>query len=68
MLPLKGQKTLFWGRKVEGSLGRVNYELFEDIFIEPNGVTKWGNDVLCAIPKDIILMHIQEETETILNK
>ena len=41
---------------------------FEDIFVEPNGVTKWGNDVLCAIPKDIILMHIQEETETILNK
>lgn len=41
---------------------------FEDIFIEPNGVTKWGNDVLCAIPKDIIIMHKQEETETYLNK
>ena len=41
---------------------------FEDIFIEPNGVTKWGDDVLCAIPKNIILMHKQEETETSLNK
>ena len=41
---------------------------FEDIFHEPNGVTKWGDKVLCAVPKEIILMHIQEETETILNK
>jgi len=41
---------------------------FEDIFVEPNGVTKWGDDVLCAIPKNIILMHKQEETETSLNK
>ena len=41
---------------------------FEDIFVEPNGVTKWGNDVLCAIPKEVILMHVQEETETYLNK
>ena len=41
---------------------------YEDIFHEPTGVTKWGNDVLCAIPKDIIIMHIQEETETYLNK
>ena len=41
---------------------------FEDIFIEPNGVTKWGDDVLCAIPKKVILMHEQNETETRLNK
>ena len=41
---------------------------FEDIFHEPNGVTKWGDEVLCAVPKEIILMHIQEETETTLNK
>ena len=41
---------------------------FEDIFVEPNGVTKWGDDVLCAIPKNIILMHKQEETEASLNK
>jgi hypothetical protein len=40
------------------------------VFHEDNnkGVKQWGDDVLCAIPKDIILMHIQEETETILNK
>ena len=43
---------------------------FEDIFHEGhgNGVTKWGDSVMCAIPKNIILMHIQEETETGLNK
>ena len=41
---------------------------FEDIFIEPNGVTMWGNDILCAIPKDIILMHNIDDTETFLNK
>ena len=43
---------------------------FEDIFHEGynNGVTKWGDNVMCAIPKDIILMHIQEQTETYLNK
>ena len=43
---------------------------FEDIFHEGygNGVTKWGDNVMCAIPKNIILMHIQEETETKLNK
>jgi len=38
---------------------------YEDIFHERNnnGVKKWGNDILCAIPKDIILMHIQEERQ-----
>ena len=41
---------------------------YEDIFHEPNGVTRWGDDVLCAVPKEIIIMHIQEETETQLNK
>tara|TARA_Y100000310_G_scaffold213351_1_gene214280 strand:+ start:808 stop:1488 length:681 start_codon:yes stop_codon:yes gene_type:complete len=41
---------------------------YEDIFHEPNGVTKWGDDILCAVPKEIILMHKQEETETHLNK
>ena len=41
---------------------------YEDIFHEPNGVTKWGDDILCAVPKKIIWMHIQEETETFLNK
>jgi len=41
---------------------------FEDIFIEPNGVLRWGKDVLCAIPKDIILMHNIDDTETYLNK
>ena len=41
---------------------------YEDVFHEPNGVTMWGEDVLCAIPKEIILMHKQEETETYLNK
>ena len=43
---------------------------YEDIFSEMynNGVRKWGDDVLCAIPKDIIIMHEQLSTETILNK
>jgi hypothetical protein len=43
---------------------------YEDIFHEGynNGVRKWGKDVLCAIPKEIILMHEQTETETTLNK
>ena len=41
---------------------------FEDIFHEPNGVTRWGNGIKCAIPKKIIWMHVQEETETNLNK
>jgi hypothetical protein len=43
---------------------------FENIFHEgySNGVRKWGKDVLCAIPKEIILMHEQNETETRLNK
>jgi len=36
---------------------------FEDIFHEPNGVTKWGKNVLCAIPKEIIIMHEQTERE-----
>ena len=36
--------------------------------VKNNGVTKWGDNVMCAIPKDIILMHIQEQTETYLNK
>tara|TARA_Y100001963_G_C6690286_1_gene404307 strand:- start:196 stop:882 length:687 start_codon:yes stop_codon:yes gene_type:complete len=43
---------------------------YEDIFHEQwnNGVKKWGDDVLCAVPKEVILMHIQEETETRMNK
>ena len=43
---------------------------YEDIFHEGynNGVRKWGKDVLCAIPKEVILMHEQNETETRLNK
>ena len=43
---------------------------YEDIFSEMynNGVRKWGDDVLCAIPKEIIIMHEQLSTETILNK
>jgi len=41
---------------------------YEDIFHEPNGVRKWGDKILCAVPKKIIWMHIQEETETNLNK
>lgn len=43
---------------------------YEDIFHEDynNGVRKWGKDVLCAIPKEVILMHEQNETETRLNK
>ena len=41
---------------------------YEDIFHEPNGVTKWGNDIICAVPKDEILIHTQPETETLLNK
>jgi hypothetical protein len=43
---------------------------YEDIFHEDNnkGVKQWGDNVLCAIPKEVILMHIQEETETRLNK
>tara|TARA_Y100000361_G_C11057290_1_gene288566 strand:- start:17 stop:685 length:669 start_codon:yes stop_codon:yes gene_type:complete len=36
---------------------------YEDIFHEPNGVTNWGEDVLCAIPKEIIIMHEQTERE-----
>ena len=40
---------------------------FEDIFHEPNGVTKFDT-MLCAVPKDIIIMHEQDETETTLNK
>ena len=40
---------------------------FEDIFHEPNGVTLW-EDKMCAIPKKIVLMHIQLDTETKLNK
>ena len=43
---------------------------YEDVFHEDNnkGVKQWGDDVLCAVPKDIIIMHKQEETETYLNK
>lgn len=43
---------------------------YEDVFHEDNnkGVKQWGDDVLCAVPKEVILMHIQEETETRLNK
>ena len=43
---------------------------YEDIFQENynNGVRKWGDDVLCAVPKDIIIMHEQPSTETTLNK
>lgn len=41
---------------------------YEDIFHEPNGVRKWGENVLCAVPQEIIWMHVQEETETKLNK
>ena len=41
---------------------------FEDIFIEPNGCKLWGDGVLCAIPKDIIIMHNTDDTETYLNK
>ena len=41
---------------------------YEDIFHEPNGVTRWGDNILCAVPKEVILMHKQEETETRLNK
>jgi len=43
---------------------------YEDIFHEykNNGVKKLGEDALCAIPKKEILKHIQEETETLLNK
>ena len=43
---------------------------YEDIYHEKfnNGVRKWGNDFLCAVPKKIILMHTQSDTETILNK
>ena len=41
---------------------------FEDIFLEPNGVLRWGKDILCAIPKDVILMHNIDDTETYLNK
>ena len=41
---------------------------FEDIFIEPNGVRPWGEDILCAIPKKEILIHEQKDTETYLNK
>ena len=40
---------------------------FEDIFHEPNGVTNFGN-MMCSVPKDIIIMHEQDETETRLNK
>ena len=40
---------------------------FEDVFHEPNGVTKFDT-MLCAVPKDIIIMHEQDETETTLNK
>ena len=36
---------------------------FENIFHEPNGVSQWGDNVLCAIPKKIICMHTQEELE-----
>jgi len=43
---------------------------YEDIFHEENnmGVRVLGDDVLCAIPKDVILMHEQNQTETRLNK
>ena len=43
---------------------------YEDIFHESkqNGVRKLGEDVMCAVPKTEILKHIQEETETTLNK
>ena len=43
---------------------------YEDVFHEDHnkGVKQWGDDVLCAVPKEVILMHIQEETETRLNK
>jgi len=43
---------------------------YEDIFHERhnNGVKKWGDDVLCAVPKEVILMHEQPQTETNLNK
>ncbi len=43
---------------------------YEDIFHEENnkGVRSMGEDFLCAVPKDIILMHEQPATETLLNK
>lgn len=41
---------------------------YEDIFHEPNGVTLWGDSVMCAVPKEEILIHTQPETETLLNK
>ena len=41
---------------------------YEDIFHEPNGVTLWGEDIMCAVPKEEILIHTQPETETTLNK
>ena len=42
---------------------------YEDIFHESknNGVKNLG-DIMCAIPKQVILMHEQPETETRLNK
>ena len=41
---------------------------YEDIFHEPNGVTLWGENIMCAVPKEAILIHTQPETETTLNK
>ena len=41
---------------------------YEDIFHEPNGVTLWGENIMCAVPKEEILIHTQPETETTLNK
>ena len=43
---------------------------YEDIFHERNnnGVRQWGDDILCAVPKNIIWMHEQPQTETNLNK
>ena len=41
---------------------------FEDIFLEPNGVKSWGDEIMCAVPKTEILIHTQNETETFLNK
>ena len=41
---------------------------YEDIFLEPNGVLSWGDNIMCAVPKKEILIHTQTETETFLNK
>ena len=67
------------GAKVIGSVTLKNHSSvrfplnlphhYEDIFHESknNGVKNLG-DIMCAIPKQVILMHEQPETETRLNK